>query len=176
MRNHRSRCAPFSTHMMQTVCYVAALCLLVACGISSTTPTRAPINIAAPFAAPATAAPTSRSDGLSDDEVRTLASLAQVDDYPLYTLHYYGAYSQRSSSIERNMDSAWACSLFAALGDTGNLLYGRNFGTIARLYSCSRLQPTAMRQFQWLTLLTWDLQAIEPPGCSICHWPNAVRC
>jgi len=127
MRNHRSRCAPFSTHMMQTVCYVAALCLLVACGISSTTPTRAPINIAAPFAAPATAAPTSRSDGLSDDEVRTLASLAQVDDYPLYTLHYYGAYSQRSSSIERNMDSAWACSLFAALGDTGNLLYGRNF-------------------------------------------------
>jgi hypothetical protein len=127
MRNHQCRCTTFSTRMMQTICHVAALCLLVACGSGSTTSAGAPINIPAPFAAPATAAPTSRSDGLSDDGVRTLTSLAKVDDYPLYTMHYYGAYSQRSSSIERNTDSAWACSLFAALGDTSNLLYGRNF-------------------------------------------------
>ena len=71
-----------------------------------------------PFAAPATAAPTSRSDGLSDDEVRTLASLAKVDDYPLYTMRYYGVYNLRMSSIEQSTDSTWACSLFAALGDT----------------------------------------------------------
>ena len=127
MRNHPCRCTMFSTRMMHTICHVAALCLLAACGSGSTTPAGAPINIPAPFAAPATAAPTSRSDGLSDDEVRTLTSLAKVDDYPLYTMHYYGAYSQRSSSIERNTDSAWACSLFAALGDASNLLYGRNF-------------------------------------------------
>ena len=127
MRNHWCRCAPFSTHIMRTICYVAALCLLAACGIGSTTPAGAPINTPAPFAAPVTAAPTSRSDGLSDDEVRTLTSLAEVDDYPLYTMHYYGAYNLRMSSIEQSTDSAWACSLFAALGDTSNLLYGRNF-------------------------------------------------
>lgn len=127
MRNHQRRCTMFSTRMMHTICHVAALCLLVACGSGSATPAGAPNNIPAPFAAPPTAAPTSRSDGLSDDKVRTLTSLAKVDDYPLYTMRYYGAYSQRSSSIERNTDSAWACSLFATLGDTSNLLYGRNF-------------------------------------------------
>ncbi|GAG47607.1 unnamed protein product, partial [marine sediment metagenome] len=35
-----------------------------------------------------------RADGLSDEEVATLSSLEQVDDYPLYTMHYYGAYDQ----------------------------------------------------------------------------------
>ena len=111
----------------KTVCLATMLCLLVACGVSSTTPASAPTHVPAPLAAPPTAAPTSRSDGLSDDEVRTLSSLAKVDDYPLYTLHYYGAYNLRMSSIEQSTDSAWACSLFAALGDTSNLLYGRNF-------------------------------------------------
>jgi len=61
---------------------------------------------------------------LSDDEVATLSSLEQVDDYPLYTMRYYGPYQQRASAIERE---GWACSLFAALGDADNLLYGRNF-------------------------------------------------
>ena len=127
MRNHQSTRATFSTSIMQTVCHVAALCLLVACGVSSITPASAPTDVSAPLAAPPTAAPTSRSDGPSDDEVRTLASLTKVDDYPLYTMHYYGAYNLRMSSLERTTDLAWACSLFAALGDTSNPLYGRNF-------------------------------------------------
>jgi hypothetical protein len=64
-----------------------------------------------------------------------------VDDYPLYTMHYYGAYNQRASSTEGprwpvsaslpNLHlatpPAWACSLFAALGDADTMLYGRNF-------------------------------------------------
>lgn len=127
MRRYRCRYVTFSMPMLQTVCLATMLCLLVACSVSSITPTSAPTHVPAPLAAPPTAAPTSRSDGLSDDEARTLSSLAKVDDYPLYTMHYYGTYSQRSSSIERNTNSAWACSLFAALGDTSNLLYGRNF-------------------------------------------------
>jgi len=68
--------------------------------------------------------------------------LEQVDDYPLYTMHYYGAYEETASSVEvvewtmntnvPNSDLAasprvWACSLFAALGDVDNMLYGRNF-------------------------------------------------
>jgi len=65
-----------------------------------------------------------------------------VDDYPLYTMHYYGSYDQRMASIEAAgrlasanppspdptaSPSAWACSLFAAMGDAEDMLYGRNF-------------------------------------------------
>jgi hypothetical protein len=74
------------------------------------------------------------SHDLSPDEIATLTSLKQLDDYPLYTMHYYGPYPQGSSSgggdREKAGDSlpaAWACSLLAALGDPDNLLYGRNF-------------------------------------------------
>ena len=57
-------------------------------------------------------------------------------------MHYYGAYEETVSSVEvvewtmntnvPNSDlaaspRAWACSLFAALGDVDNMLYGRNF-------------------------------------------------
>ncbi len=70
------------------------------------------------------------------------ASAAAECHYPLYTMHYYGAYQQAASSIGGQAAStslarstargalaqpAWACTLFAALGDTKNRLYGRNF-------------------------------------------------
>ncbi len=79
---------------------------------------------------------------LSDEETATLSSLAKIDDYPLYTMHYYGTYKQaassmkdpaapmslaRSTSGEAPVQRAWACTLFAALADTKNRLYGRNF-------------------------------------------------
>ena len=91
-----------------------------------------------------TAAPTDeqRPDGLSQEQASTLASLEQVDDYPLYVMHYYGAYD-RWGSYAKTVEGlasanppspdlavlppAWACSLFAALGDVDNMLYGRNF-------------------------------------------------
>jgi hypothetical protein len=131
------------------------LWLLVGCSAPSVAPTPVPPTVSAisilPTATPtlpptltSTTVPTdeSRTEGLSDEEVATLSSLEQVDDYPLYTMHYYGAYNHRMSSTEGvkwlanvnppNLDltaspSAWACSLFAALGDTDNMLYGRNF-------------------------------------------------
>ena len=76
--------------------------------------------------------PPSGSRGEAEAEAATLSSLEQVDDYPLYTMRYYGPYDQRVSSAEHTRRSAtasstWACSLFAALGDRDNLLYGRNF-------------------------------------------------
>ncbi len=67
---------------------------------------------------------------LSKDEIATLNSLKQVTDYPLYTMHYYGAYAEisRTDTPTYAADKfAWACSLFAALGDANNMLYGRNF-------------------------------------------------
>ncbi len=71
-------------------------------------------------------------------EERTLASLEKVDDYPLYMMHYYGPYvvdvtgqlsqaSPQRELIVREETPGWACSLFAALGDEQNALYGRNF-------------------------------------------------
>jgi hypothetical protein len=79
--------------------------------------------------------------GLSEDQIATLSSLEQLDEFPLYTMRYIGAYpSQVSAAIERlrpaesaslvNLEACqpyWGCSLFAALGNPGGRLYGRNF-------------------------------------------------
>jgi len=100
--------------------------LLVGCSIPAVAPTPVP-----PPSTPTTVpTPTLRADGLSDEEIATLSSLKQVDDYPLYTMRYYGVYDQRASSAETASLPMWACSLFAALGDADHafgMLYGRNF-------------------------------------------------
>ncbi len=75
------------------------------------------------------------------EPLATLRSLEQVDGYPLYTLHYYGAYDRPSPlaqiaalfqqviapSQQESTLPAWGCSLFAALGSPEGMLYGRNF-------------------------------------------------
>jgi choloylglycine hydrolase len=66
-----------------------------------------------------------------DAETATLNSLQLVDPYPLYTMSYYAPYEHFSETLKPPAsvqgELAWGCSLFAALGDTGNLLFGRNF-------------------------------------------------
>jgi hypothetical protein len=69
----------------------------------------------------------------------TLASVRQIDSYPLYTMRYYGDYSRNIAVIEAisaqtvvppataATSPAWGCSLFAAFADPANALYGRNF-------------------------------------------------
>jgi len=72
---------------------------------------------------------------LSEDEIATLSSLEKVDDFPLYTMRYYGPYlssagmntSQQLGWEQVDVRSGWGCSLFAALGETDKMLYGRNF-------------------------------------------------
>jgi hypothetical protein len=78
---------------------------------------------------------------LSEEQFATLSSLKKVDDYPLYTMHYYGAYDQpvSSSDIESQVTSIsseaarrpfarpWACSLFTTLNGSDDMLFGRNF-------------------------------------------------
>ena len=95
-------------------------------GAASTSPPAG--TLTPPPISTSTTVPTdeSHADDLSEEEVATLSSLEQVDDYPLYTMHYYGAYDQRVSSTTVSPPT-WACSLFAALGDADNMLYGRNF-------------------------------------------------
>lgn len=138
--------------LQQVIGIALVLGFLVGCSAPAVTPT--PLPSATSVSTPATVSSTSRpisstvpssenrTDSLSDDEVATLSSLEQVDSYPLYTMHYYGAYNQWVSSagrIERfvsenapkpdltALPAAWACSLFAALGDADHMLYGRNF-------------------------------------------------
>jgi hypothetical protein len=68
------------------------------------------------------------TEDLSADEAATLLSLQQVDDFPLYTMYYYGDYGHTVSTSGRADSSpSWGCSLFAAFGDGSNMLFGRNF-------------------------------------------------
>jgi len=83
---------------------------------------------------PATPTSTSIPARLTQEQFTTLSSLQKVDDYPLYTMTYTGAYRPRVGALSfensiANSDSypVWACSLFTVLLDEGNLLYGRNF-------------------------------------------------
>jgi hypothetical protein len=74
--------------------------------------------------------------------VLTLSSVQQIDDYPLYTMRYYGSYEQNIAFMEAASERltaqafvpdpsaarpAWGCSLFTAFADPDNALYGRNF-------------------------------------------------
>jgi hypothetical protein len=78
---------------------------------------------------------------LSEDQFATLSSLRKLDDYPLYTMHYYGTYNQTvtSSNIEPQVATisseaaqlsfarSWACSLFTTLISSDDMIFGRNF-------------------------------------------------
>jgi hypothetical protein len=79
-----------------------------------------------PSIAPPSQTPTENTYGFSQAAFDTLNSLEKVDDYPLYVMYYVGGYD---SPVTANLpdNTPFACSLFAALGDEDNLLYGRNF-------------------------------------------------
>jgi Linear amide C-N hydrolases, choloylglycine hydrolase family len=114
--------------LLPAICLFALLIVLAGCRAGAVTP--APVPPTASLTPPPA---TPKVEGLSEQEAATLDSLKKVDDYPLYTMHYYGAYGQRAWSDSRRefadvpLSPAWACSLFAALGDANNMLYGRNF-------------------------------------------------
>jgi len=108
------------TRCAKMITLIVLAALIAGCG-SSVTPTSIPATdaVVSPTVAPV---PTKESlaEDLSEEETATLNSLEQVDDYPLYTMHYYGAYEQRLSAATETL-SKWACSLFAALGDADNI-------------------------------------------------------
>jgi hypothetical protein len=83
---------------------------------------------------PATPTTSTIPASLTREQFATLSSLQKVDDYPLYTMTYSGAYRQRAenSPLDNSATSivsspSWACSLFTVLLDEDHLLYGRNF-------------------------------------------------
>ncbi len=116
----------------QGLSFILVILALVISGCSNPPSTMAPTN--SPIIAPAsTATPTLEPglEGLTPEQVAALRSLEKVADYPLYTMHLSGAYPQGRSLgdglASLTETSAWGCSLFAALGDPQNRLYGRNF-------------------------------------------------
>ena len=93
--------------------------MLAGCTLAPSTPAPSP----APTLVPG-------DQDLSADEIATLSSLTQLDDFPLYTLHYAGAYPpptligvsipQAGNITPNTCQAGWGCSLFAALGDPGS--------------------------------------------------------
>jgi hypothetical protein len=77
----------------------------------------------------------SQQYALTPLEEKSLQSLVKVNDFPFYTMTYYGAYPSHSAKAPKpgsapKAGEKWACSLFAALGDPDNRVYGRNFDWI----------------------------------------------
>jgi len=67
-----------------------------------------------------------------DDKTATLDSLQKLDDFPLYSMHYFGRYTSERAFIpdppgRTGPAPDWACSLFTVLLDEEHLLFGRNF-------------------------------------------------
>jgi hypothetical protein len=98
--------------------------LLGACSVSQATPN--------PVTPTVTVFVPESQHVFSEAETKTLASLKQVDDHPLYVMQYYGEYTSRPSfsqlaAREAGPTPGWACSLFTVLLDDDHLLYGRNF-------------------------------------------------
>lgn len=78
--------------------------------------------------------PTSPPLGMSADAISSLENLRRIDDYPLYTMEYKGSYLtgefldvKERSRTSMQFEVVWGCSLFAALADPHNGLFGRNF-------------------------------------------------
>jgi hypothetical protein len=69
---------------------------------------------------------------LTDDEVKTLNSIKKIDEYPLYTMTYYGDYGfdeflkKGHTDITAKAVTIEGCSCFAALNRDGNKIHGRN--------------------------------------------------
>ena len=72
-------------------------------------------------------APTEDLSGLSPEAITTLRSLEKLDDYPLYVMVYSGGYDYPQTWSILPEGSDFSCSLFAAMGEPGEMLYGRNF-------------------------------------------------
>jgi hypothetical protein len=121
---------------------IVALVLMVSTGCSLAFETGQPSSVNADSTPDAAYVdPTNAGDAshdLSLEARKTLNSLEMVDDYPLYTMRFYGSYETENVSfgvipqlstgkLPESYASLWACSLFSALGNPETMILGRNF-------------------------------------------------
>lgn len=78
-------------------------------------------------------------DPQESDRLKTIRSLKKLDDFPLYTMRFYGDYDipqydgktplpeNAWSGIPASSTSTWACTCFSAKTEQGNRILGRNF-------------------------------------------------
>ncbi|UCF61526.1 MAG: hypothetical protein JSV37_02265, partial [Anaerolineaceae bacterium] len=130
---------PSFNFLIKIICLSSMICIISGCSVHPSAPTQVSSKETTPTISPsASSIPTvvEGAESLSNDEIATLNSLKKVDDHPLYTMQYFGAYGQSSATRSPNLlmyktegrnPQSWACSLFAAFGDTENQLFGRNF-------------------------------------------------
>ncbi|MFF5205460.1 linear amide C-N hydrolase [Streptosporangium sp. NPDC000396] len=111
---------------------LAAALSLAGCSTPAGGPPAAPTgNQAAAPASTSAAAPASRGsvlDQTAADVRRTVQSLRQVDDLPMYEMTFHGSYNREAPLSEEELTGradGWACSLFHLAGDRP--LFGRNF-------------------------------------------------
>ncbi|MBB4942145.1 hypothetical protein FHR32_006531 [Streptosporangium album] len=111
-------------HRVRGAALAAGLLLLTGC---STPPEG---QVTAPSASPS-APSVNRGvalDQTAADIQRTVRSLRQVDDLPLYEMTFHGTYDREASVGEEDLAGradGWACSLFHLRGDRP--MFGRNF-------------------------------------------------
>ena len=110
----------------------------------------------------------------TDEQMATLNSLEQVDDYPLYTMRYVGPYPAQATSYEpadlsrptivpaqTSCRVTWGCSLFATLGDEEIVSSAVTLtGTSAPHCSYSPIQRMDMPLSPWWTSSTSALKVI----------------
>jgi hypothetical protein len=82
---------------------------------------------------------TASQDSPESDRVKTLGSLKKVDDFPLYTMQFFGDYDLPDYTHkgwlpqdfqilnQHDHSSLWACTCFSAQDEHGSQLLGRNF-------------------------------------------------
>lgn len=73
--------------------------------------------------------PLTDAQAVTTDIQKTLASLRQVDDHPLFTMTYYGAYDLNlpETPVADQTTPGWACSLFVTFADPAQPIFARNF-------------------------------------------------
>ena len=81
------------------------------------------------------------ADDLQDNAARSLASLKKVDDFPLYSMKFFGDYgfdaflkqgisgdfSRSKRSLSSEAEFEYQCTCFAALNEKRDRTFGRNF-------------------------------------------------
>ncbi|MFI6503495.1 carcinine hydrolase/isopenicillin-N N-acyltransferase family protein [Nonomuraea typhae] len=105
----------------RTVALISALGIALSAGCAAQKTERQAVQTHAPAAQE----PVSLLRQSAGERARTVASLRQVDDLPLYEMTYHGSYDAEAPLTETELsrkDSAWACSLFLRGKE-----FGRNF-------------------------------------------------